>query len=86
MPKCDICSKVIDHSEMRTVSGSKVSEVTARGFVPRNLAAHSAMKLLEGLFGAPKRSDVDTWKFTVSQNRHSDWGLCSNCAVELESY
>lgn len=85
MPICDVCSKSIERSEMRIVSGSRVSAVTARGFVPRNLGAHGAMKSLGALFGS-SISDADTWNFTVSQNRSADWGLCSDCAVELESY
>jgi hypothetical protein len=83
MPKCDICSKPLDGAEMKVVAASKVSAVTARGFVPRNLLAHSPMKALGSLLSP---SDVDRWKSTVSQNRTADWGLCSDCAVELESY
>jgi len=86
MPICDVCSKPLDRSEMKILSGSRISGVTARGFVPRNLGAHSAMKGLGSLFGAPARSDKDTWKFIVSQNSSTDWGLCADCAVELESY
>lgn len=82
MPICDICSKPLERAEMKTFPGSKITAAAARGFVPRNLAAHSSFKAMSEVLGT---SDAELWKGVVSQNRTADWGLCSDCAAELKS-
>jgi hypothetical protein len=67
---------------MKIVTGSKVSDATSRGFVPRNMGASGDMA---AIFGTPGM-DANTWKSIVSMNKSSDWGLCSDCSVELENH
>jgi hypothetical protein len=81
--QCDICSKRLKRTEMKTVNGTVVGRATSAGFVPSGLKAIEPLVRANGLNSV---SRPELWRAIVNQNALADWGLCQNCYSELIRY
>ena len=64
---------------MTILPGSQIADATHSGYVPDELPG-------ESLFIAAGKSRKDVWDETVSRNTGNPWGLCQECAQQIQRH